>query len=62
MRLSWITGDTRNLLLELKSKLGHNHAVLSTPKTSPGKNTLTVAEQELLAHIEKTDSPEELFA
>ena len=58
--MSWNIGDNRNLFLKLKSKLGLYHVVLTTPKTSPEKLTLTVVEMQQLADIEKTDSKEEL--
>ena len=41
-------GDNRNLFVKLKSKLGLYHVVLTTPKTSPEKPTLTVVEMEQL--------------
>ena len=52
-------GDDRNLSLKLKSKLGLYHVVLTTPKTSPEKLTLTVVEMQQLPNIEKTDSKAE---
>ena len=58
--MSWNIGDNRNLFLKLKSKLGLYHVVLTTPKTSPEKLTLTVVEMQQLPDIEKTDSKEEL--
>ena len=48
--------ENRNLFLKLKSKLGLYHVVLTTPKTSPGKPTLTVVEMQQLPDSEKTDS------
>ena len=57
--MSWNIGDNRNLFLKLKSKFGLYHVVLTTPKTSPGKLTLTVVEMQQLPDIEKTDSKEE---
>ena len=53
------TGDNRNLFLKLKSELGIFHVVLTTPKISPKKLTLTVVEMQHLPNIEKTDSKEE---
>ena len=44
----------------LKSKLGLQHVVLATPKTSPKKLTLTVVEMQQLPDIRKTDSKEEI--
>ena len=58
--MSWNIGDNRNLFLKLKSKLGIYHVVLTTPKASPEKLTLTVVEMQQLPDIEKTDSKEEL--
>ena len=53
-------GDNRNFFLKLKSKLGLYHVVLTTPKTSPEKLTLTVVEMQQLPDVEKTDSKEEI--
>ena len=58
--MSWNNGDNRNLLLKLKSKSGLYHVVLTTPKTSPEKLTLTVVERQQLPDIEKTDSKKEI--
>ena len=58
--MSWNIGDNRNLFLKLKSKLGLYHVVLTTPKTSPEKITLTVVEMQQLPDIEKTDTKEEI--
>ena len=58
--MSYNFGKNRNLFLKLKSKLGLYHDVLTTPKTSPKKITLTVVERQRLPDIEKTDSKEEL--
>ena len=58
--MSWNIGDNRNLFLKLKSRLGLYHVVLTTPKTSPEKLTLTVVEMQQLPDIEKTDSKEEI--
>ena len=58
--MSWNFGDNRNLFLKLKSKLGHYHVVLITPKTSREKLSLTVVEMQQLPDIEKTDSKEEI--
>ena len=57
--MSWNIGDNRNLFLKLKSKLGLYHVVLTTPKTSPEKLTLTVFETQQLLDIEKVDSKHE---
>ena len=58
--MSWNIGDIRNFFLKLKSKLGLHHVVLTTPKTSPEKLTLTVVEMQQLPDIEKTDSKKEI--
>ena len=58
--MSWNIGYNRNLFLKLESKLGLYHVVLTTPKTSPEKHTLTVVENQQLSDIEKTDSKEEI--
>ena len=58
--MSWNIGENRILFLKLKSKLGLYHVVLTTPKTSPEKLTLTVVEMQQLPEIEKTDSKEEI--
>ena len=57
--MSWNIGDNENLLLKLKSILGLYHVVLTTPKTSPEKLTLTVVEMQQLPDVENTDSKEE---
>ena len=59
-KMSWNTGENRKLFLKLKTKLGLYHVVLTTPKTSPEKLTLTVVEMQQLPDIEKTDSKEEI--
>ena len=58
--MSWNIGDNRNLFLKLKSKLGLYHVVLTIPKTSPEKLTLTVVEMRQLPDIENTDSKKEI--
>ena len=58
--MSWNIGDSRNLFLKLKSKLGLYHVVLTTPKISPDKFPLTVVEMQQMPDIEKTDSKEEI--
>ena len=58
--MSWNIGDNRNLFLKLKSKLGLYHVVLTTPKTSPEKLTLTVVEMQRLPNIENPDSKGEI--
>ena len=56
VRLRWNIADNRNIFLELKSKLGFYHSVLTTPKTSPEKLTITVVELQQVPDIEKYDS------
>ena len=58
--MSWNIGDNRNLFLKLKSKLGIYHVVLSTPKTSLKKLTLTVVEMQQLPDVTQPDSKEEI--
>ena len=50
----------RNLFLKLKSKLGLYHIELTTPKTSPERNTLTFVEMQQLPEIEKVDAENEI--
>ena len=50
----------KNLFLKLKSKLGLHHVVLTTPKTSPEKITLTLVEMQQLPEIKKVDSKNEI--
>ena len=58
--MSWNIGDNRNFFLKFISKLGLYHVILTTPKTSPEKLTLTVVEMQQLPDIENTDSKEEI--
>ena len=60
VKMSWNIGDNRNLFLKLKSKLGLYHVVLTTPKTSPEKLTLTGVKKQQLPDIEKTHSKGEI--
>ena len=60
VRMSWNIGENRNLFLKLKSKLGLYHVVLTTPKTSYEKITLTLVEMQQLPEIEKVDSKNEI--
>ena len=53
-------GENRNLFPKLKSKLGLYHVVLTPPKTSPGKNTLTLVEMQQLPEIGKVDFKNEI--
>ena len=48
-----------NLSLKWKSNLGLCHVVLTTPRTSHEKLTLTVIEMQQLPDIQKTNSKEE---
>ena len=43
----------------MKSKLGLYHVVLTTPKTSPEKVTMTVVEIQYLPNIEKPKTKQE---
>ena len=58
--MSWNIGENRKLFLNLKSKLGLYHVVLTTPKTSPEKDTLILVEMQQLSEIEKVDSKNEI--
>ena len=58
--MDWNVGDNRNLFLKVKSKLGLYHVVLTIPKTSPERLTLTVVEMQNLPDIDKTDSKEKI--
>ena len=58
--MSWNIGDNRNLFLKLKSKLGLYHVVLTTPKISIEKFTLTVIEMQQLPDVEKIDFRKEI--
>ena len=58
--MSWSIGDKRNFFRKLKSKLGLHQVVLTTPKTSPEKLTLTVVEIQQLLDIESIDSKEDI--
>ena len=60
VRMSWNIGENWNLFLKFKSKLELHHVVLSTPKTSPEKITLTLVEMQQLPEIEKVDSKNEI--
>ena len=57
--MSWNIRENRNLFLKWKSKLGLCHVVLTTPKNSPEKITLTLVEMQQLPEIEKVDSKKE---
>ena len=61
VRLSWNIGNNRKLFVKLNSKLGLYHVVLTTPKTSPQKVSVTVVEMQQLPDIEKADSENEVF-
>ena len=57
--MSWNIVDNRNHFLKLRSKLGLYHVVLTTPKISPEKLSLTVVEMQQLPDIEKTEFKQE---
>ena len=59
--MSWNIGENGNRFLKLKSKFGIYHVVLTTPKTSPEKITLTLVEMQQLPEIEKVDSKNEMY-
>ena len=61
VKMSWNIGDNRNIFLKLKSKLGLYHVVLTTPKTSPEKLTLTAVEIQQFPDIEKADSKKNIL-
>ena len=42
VRMSWNSGDERNVFLHQKAKLELKYVLLATPKNSPEKHTLTV--------------------
>ena len=58
VKMSGNIGDNRNLFLKLKSELGLCQVVLTTPKTSLEKLTMTVVEMQQLPDIERTDPKE----
>ena len=57
--MSWNIGDTRNVFLKLKTKLGLYHVELKS-KNSPEKIMLTLVETQQLPDIEKPDSKDEI--
>ena len=59
VRMIWNIGENRKLFLQLKSKMGLYHVVLTTPKTSPEKVNLTLVEMQQLPENEKVDSMNE---
>ena len=58
--MSWNLGDSRNLFLKLKSKLGLYHVELRKPKESSQESTLTLVETQQLPENEKVDSKDEI--
>ena len=54
-RMSWNIGENSNLFLRLKTNLGLYHVVLTTPKSSPTKITLTIAEFQQLPELEQCE-------
>ena len=58
--MSWNFGENRNLFLKKKSNLGLCHIVLTTPKTSPEKITVTLVEMLQLPEIDKVDCRNEI--
>ena len=62
VRISWNIGDSRNLYLKPKTKVGLYHVELkSRPKDSPEKIALTLVETQQLPDIEEADSKDEIF-
>ena len=59
--MRWNIGENGNLFPELKSRLGVDDNVLTIPKTSPEKISLTLVEMQQLPEIENVDSRKELF-
>ena len=59
-RMKWNIGDNRNFCPKLNSKFGLYHIVLTTPKSSPEKFTVTVVQMQQLPHFEISDSKEEI--
>ena len=58
--MSWNHADTRNIFLKLKSKLGLYHVLLTNPKTSPEKHSLTVVERQQMTDIGNNISKKEV--
>ena len=59
--MSWDIAENRNLFFKWKSKMGLYLVVLTTPETSPEKNTFTLVEMQQLPEIEKVDSRNDSF-
>ena len=57
--MRWTIGDSRNLFLKLKTKLGLYHVELKN-KDSPEKITLTLVETQQLPDIQKAGSKDEI--
>ena len=57
--MSWIFGDIRNFFLKLTATLGLYLVVLTTPRNSAEKITLTVVDGQKMPDIEKIDPKEE---
>ena len=53
-------GDNRELFLNLEIKFGLCFVVLTKPRNSPERITLTLLEMQQLSDIEETDSEEEV--
>ena len=60
VRMSWNIEENRNLFVNLKSKLGLYHVVVTTSKTSSKKINLPLVEMQQLPEIEKVDSRNEI--
>ena len=55
VRMSWNIGENRKLFLRIKTKLGLYHVVVTTPKSSPTKITLTIVELQQLPELEQCE-------
>ena len=59
--MSWNIGDITKPLSKAKIKMVLQQIVLTTPKTSPEKPTLFIAEMQQKPYIKNPDSNEEIF-
>ena len=58
--MSYNIGEYRSLFILMKSKLGLYQVVLTAPKISPEKVTLTIVEMQQLPEIKKVDPNNEI--
>ena len=54
--MNWIIGNSRHLVLTLKSKVGLYHVLHTTAKTSPKKLNQTVVETQQMPDTKKADT------